>query len=57
MNNSVVIIENIIKNKVVTFKNVKVACRVQIWEERFCQNSDKFGYSFIKNDIRFMYTL
>ena len=57
MNNSIVILENIIKNKVVTFKNVKVACRVQIWEERFCQNSDKFGYSFIKNDIRFMYTL
>ena len=23
----------------------------------FCQNSDKFGYSFIKTDIMFMYLL
>ena len=23
----------------------------------FCQNSDKFGYSFIKNGIKFMYLL
>ena len=34
---------------------VKVAFRVQIWRETFCQNSDKFGYSFIKNDIMFIY--
>ena len=33
----------------------KVACRVQIWKKTFCQNSDKFGYSFIKNDIMFMH--
>ena len=33
---------------------LKVACRIQIWKKIFCQNSDKFGYSFIKNDIRFM---
>ena len=36
---------------------LKVACRVQIWKKTFCQNSDKFGYSFIKNDIMFMYIL
>ena len=35
---------------------LKVACRVQIWKKTFCQNSDKFGYSFIKNDM-FMYLL
>ena len=33
---------------------LKVACRVQIWKKTFFQNSDKFGYSFIKNDIRVM---
>ena len=26
---------------------LKVACRVQIWKKIFCQNSAKFGYSFI----------
>ena len=26
-------------------------------EKTFCQNSDYFGYRFIKNDIRFMYLL
>ena len=36
---------------------LKVACRVQIWKKTFCQNSDNFGYSFIKNDIMFMYVL
>ena len=35
----------------------KVACKVQIWKKTFCQNSDKLGYSFIKNDIMFMYLL
>ena len=30
---------------------------VQIWKKTFCQNSDKFGYSFIKNDTIFMYLL
>ena len=31
---------------------LKVASRFQIWKKKtFCQNSDKFGYSFIKNDI------
>ena len=39
------------------YSKVKVACRVQIWKKTFCQNSDKFGYSFIKNDIMFMYIL
>ena len=32
----------------------EVACSVQIWKKRFCQNSDKFGYSFIKNDVMLM---
>ena len=27
-----------------------------IWKKTFCQNSDKFGYSFIKDDM-FMYLL
>ena len=35
----------------------KVACRVQIWKKIFCQNSDKFGHSFTKNDIMYMYFL
>ena len=26
-------------------------------EKKICQNSDKFGDSFIKNDIMFMYLL
>ena len=26
-------------------------------KKTFCQNSDKFGYNFIKNDIMFMYIL
>ena len=32
--------------------SIKVACRVQIWKKN-CQDSDKFGYSFIKNNIVF----
>ena len=39
------------------FGSLQVACRVQIWRKTFCQNSDKFGYSFIKNDIMFIYIL
>ena len=39
------------------YKYFKVACRVQIWKKTFCQNSDKFCCSFIKNDIMFMYLL
>ena len=35
---------------------IKVACRVQIWKKTFCQNSNNFAYSFIKNDM-FMYLL
>ena len=35
----------------------KVACRVQILKKTFSQNSNRFGYSFIKNDIMFMYVL
>ena len=26
-------------------------------KKAFCQNNDKFGYRFIKNDIMFMYIL
>ena len=26
-------------------------------KKKFCQNSDKFGYSFIKNDIIYVFTL
>ena len=36
---------------------IKVACRVQTWKKIFCHNSDKFGYSFIKSDIMFMFIL
>ena len=36
---------------------IKAACRVQIWKKTFCQNSDYFGYRFIKNNIMFMYLL
>ena len=32
---------------------IKVACRVQIWQ-KFFENSEKFGNSFIKNDIVYM---
>ena len=37
----------------------KAACSVQIWKKKktFCQNSNKFGYSFIKNDIMFMHLI
>ena len=38
-------------------RNFKVACRVQIWKKTFCQNSQKFGYSFIKDGIIFLYLL
>ena len=34
---------------------IKVASRVQIWKKTFCQNSDKFGYGFIKTGIMFMH--
>ena len=34
---------------------IKVASRVQIWKKRFCQNSDKFGYGFVKTGIMFMH--
>ena len=36
---------------------VKVACRVQIWKKILRQNSDKFGRSFTKNDIMYIYFL
>ena len=39
------------------FFRIKVVSRVQIWKKTFCQNSDYFGYCFIKNDIMFMYLL
>ena len=35
----------------------KIACRVQIWKKNILSKCDKFGYSFIKNDIMFMYLL
>ena len=28
-----------------------------MWKKAFCQNSDKYGYSFIKNNIMFTYIL
>ena len=28
-----------------------------VWKKTFCQNSDFFGYCFIKNDSVFMYLL
>ena len=45
------------KNILQTISKVKVACKVQIWKKTFCQNNDKLGYSFVKNDIMFMYLL
>ena len=46
------------KEKMNQRNEVKVACRVHISKKKtFCQNSGKFGYSFIKNDIKFMYKL
>ena len=43
---------------ITSFKNIiftiKVACGFQIWKKIFCQNSDKFGHSFTKNDIMYM---
>ena len=44
-------------SSLIELDTLKVACRVQIWKKTFCQNSDKFGYSFTKNDITFMYLL
>ena len=44
-------------SSLIELDTLKVACRVQIWKRAFCQNSDKFGYSFTKNDITFMYLL
>ena len=35
--------------------SIKITCTVQVWEKTFFQNSGKFGYSFIKNGIMFMY--
>ena len=44
-------------NHITIYQNrFKAACRVQTCKEPFCQNSDKFRYSFIKNDM-FMYLL
>ena len=40
-----------LKKCIILIFSLKVACRVQIWKKTFCQNSDKFGYSFIKNDL------
>ena len=36
---------------------IKVASRVQISKKSFFQNSEKFGYMFIKNDIIYMFLL
>ena len=36
---------------------LNVACRVRVWKKPFCQNSNKFGRSFIKSDIMVMYLL
>ena len=40
-----------LKKCIILIFSLKVACRVQIWKKTFCQNSDKFGYSFIKKDV------
>ena len=33
----------------INFSFLKVACRVQVWKKKtFCENNEKFGYSFIK---------
>ena len=48
--------QNLIK-KICCLFHIKVACRVQIWQKTFSQNSDKFSYSFIKNEIMFIYLL
>ena len=37
--------------------DIKVACRVQVWKKTFCQNSHKVFYSFIENNIMFMYCI
>ena len=34
---------------------LKITCRVPVWKKSFYQNSGKFGYSFIKNDMMCMY--
>ena len=37
-------------------KNVfKVTCRVQIWKRSIFQNNKNFNYSFVENDIIYMY--
>ena len=52
------IIQLLVNNKSVILPiNIKIACMVQIWEKTFCQDSEKFGYRFIKNDIMFMFIL
>lgn len=35
----------------ISLLEVKVACSVYIWKKKCYQNSGKFGYSFIKNDM------
>ena len=37
-------------------KWVKVACRIQTWKKTFCQNSDYFGYRFLRMTLS-MYLL
>ena len=43
---------NILMTEIYKCGRFKYGCRVQIWKKIFCQNSQKFGYSFIQNDIR-----
>ena len=38
-------------------RKCKVASGFRYGKKTFCQNSDKFGYSFVKNDVTFMYLL
>ena len=45
-------------NQLLVKNTYKIACSVRIKKKKiFCQNSDKFGNSFIKNDVMFMYLL
>ena len=40
-----------------TSRTINIVCRVQKWIKSFCQNREKFGYSFNENGIIFMYIL
>ena len=35
---------------------IMIACRVQTWKKNIFSKYEKFGYSFIKNDITYTYS-